>query len=76
MQLYLCADCTLFVPKAVYDEQHTDLPFFSNTKIEKLFNLDHAGYHIGDRVSKSQIVDSNICSTVISSSIATLLTVL
>ena len=30
------------------------------TKIEKPFNLDLAGYHIGDRVSRSQIVDSNI----------------
>ena len=31
------------------------------TNIEKLFNLDLAGYHIGDKVSRSQIVDSNIC---------------
>ena len=31
------------------------------TKIEKLFNLDLAEYNIGDRVSRSEIVDSNIC---------------
>ena len=31
------------------------------TKIKKLFNLDLVGYHIGDRASRSQIVDSNIC---------------